>query len=98
MINLKDLVKEWKTVVIAIIGLVGLAVVSFTIGSWIFGREYALSAASPISGGVIATILTTTAATEAGRPEICSICDLNLFSSVIRWSSHCIKMFEDRSK
>ena len=35
MINLKDLVKEWKTVVIAIIGLVGLAVVSFTIGSWI---------------------------------------------------------------
>lgn len=95
MINLKDLVKEWKTVVIAIIGLVGLAVVSFTIGSWIFGREYALSAASPISGGVIATILTTTAATEAGRPEIAAfatlICSLQLFAG-LPIASKCLKI------
>lgn len=83
MLNLKDLLKEWKTVVIAWIGLIGLAVISFTIASWIFGREYALCASSPISGGVIATVLTTTAATEAGKPELAAfatlICSFQLF-------------------
>ena len=45
IINLEDLLKEWKTVLIALIGLVGLAAISFTLSTMLFGREYALSAA-----------------------------------------------------
>ncbi len=70
MINIEDLLREWKTVVIALVGLVGLAVGSFTIGIWLFGKVYSLAAASPISGGIIAGIITNEYAVAANRPEI----------------------------
>ena len=70
IISLDDMIKEWKTVAIALFGLVGLALVSFTVSIWLFGREYALCAAAPISGGTIAALLTQSTAVEAGRPEL----------------------------
>lgn len=70
IINLEDLLKEWKTVLIALIGLVGLAAISFTLSTMLFGREYALSAASPIAGGVIAGVITNASAVAAGKPEL----------------------------
>lgn len=69
MIDLKQLIAEWKTVVVALVALLGVAAVSFTVSTWIFGAEYALSAASPIAGGTIAGVLTDQAAQAAGKPE-----------------------------
>lgn len=69
-INLDQLISEWKTVLTAFIGLAGLAFISFTASTWLFGREYALSAASPIAGGTIAAIITQEAAVAAGKPEM----------------------------
>lgn len=70
MIHIKQLMAQWKTVVVAIVGLVGLALCSFTISSWIFGREWALCASAPISGGIIAGQMTSQAAMDAGRPDL----------------------------
>lgn len=70
MIDIEDLLREWKTVVIALVGLVGLAIGSFTIGIWLFGKVYSLAAASPISGGIIAGIITNEYAISANHPEI----------------------------
>lgn len=70
ILDLESLLREWKTVVIALVGLVGLALVSFTISTWLFGKEYALSAASPIAGGLIAGIITNDAAVAAGKPAL----------------------------
>lgn len=70
MIDLADFLKEWKTVLASLAALVGLGVFSFTISSALFGREYALAAASPISGGIVAGIITNDYAIAAGRPEI----------------------------
>ncbi len=99
MINLKELIREWKTVLVACAGLVGIAVIAFTIGSWLFGRDYALCAAPPISGGVIATILTSNAANEAGRPELAAyatlICSLQMFFG-LPVASRCLKMEASR--
>lgn len=69
LIDMDQLIREWKTVVVALCSLVGIALISFTLSSVVFGREYALSAASPLSGGLVAGILTTNAAQAAGRPE-----------------------------
>ena len=95
MINLKELIREWKTVLVACAGLVGIAVIAFTAGTWIFGREYALCAAPPISGGIIATILTSEAANTAGRPELAAfatlICSLQMFFG-LPVASKCLKM------
>ena len=67
-INIDQLLAEWKTVVVAIVGLVGLGIISFTVSTWLFGREYALCASSPIAGGTIAAIITQEAAVAAGKP------------------------------
>ncbi len=95
MINLKELIREWKTVVVACAGLVGIAVIAFTIGTWLFGKEYSLCAAPPISGGIIAAILTADAATAAGRPELATfailVCSLQLFVG-LPVASRCLKM------
>ncbi len=67
-ITISQFISEWKTVVVALCGLVGLALVSFTVSSILFGREYALCAASPIAGGAIASVMTQQAAEAAGFP------------------------------
>ena len=70
MIHLKEMIAQWKTVVVALVALVGLALCSFTVSSWLFGREWALCASAPISGGIIAGQMTSEAATAAGRPDL----------------------------
>ena len=67
-ITISQFISEWKTVVVALCGLVGLAVVSFTVSSFLFGEKYALCAASPIAGGAIASVMTQQAAESAGFP------------------------------
>ncbi len=69
LINMDQLSKEWKTVLVALASLLGVALVSFTVNTWLFGREYALSAASPLSGGLVAGVLTSNAANAAGKPQ-----------------------------
>lgn len=69
-IKLGDFIKEWKTVVIALAGLLGLAAVCFLIGPIFFGREYSIAAASPISGGAIAAIIAQSEAVQAGREDL----------------------------
>lgn len=82
-INISQLLSEWKTVVVALVGLVGLALISFTVSTWLFGREYALSASSPIAGGTIAAIITNEAAVAAGKPNFGAfamlVCSFQMF-------------------
>lgn len=82
-INISQLLSEWKTVVVALVGLVGLALISFTASTWLFGREYALSASSPIAGGTIAAIITNEAAVAAGQPNFGAfamlVCSFQMF-------------------
>ena len=69
-IRVADFIKEWKTVLIALVGLLGLAAVSFLVEPAIFGKDFALSAACPISGGAIAAIIAQSTALEAGRDDL----------------------------
>ena len=78
LIDLEDMIREWKTALVALLGLGGIAIVAFTIGSVLFGREWALTAAPPISGGTIAGILVQSAANEAGHPELAAFAVLVL--------------------
>ncbi len=69
-LNFKEIIREWKTVAVTLGGLIGVIICCFTIGSLIFGREYALSACGTICGGFGSTVVTSNLANEAGRPEI----------------------------
>lgn len=67
MLDINQMKKEWRTVAVALAAVVGVGVISFTVGIAVFGREYALSAAGPLSGGMVATVLTQNAAIAAGK-------------------------------
>lgn len=66
MINFKELMAQWKTVIIALLGLIGIVIGTMTIGQMFFGRELAIIATPPLTGGTVATVLMGEAARQAG--------------------------------
>lgn len=53
LMKLRDLKDEWKTVIIALAAIVAAAIALFVIRSPIIGKQFAVTAAGPISGGVV---------------------------------------------
>lgn len=70
LMSFKELKEQWKTAVIALVAVVGIGVFLFLVGSPILGREYAVAAAPPISGGVVAAIIMGDAAKAKGIESI----------------------------
>ncbi len=70
MLNLGQLKAQWKTLLIAAGGILGIVILLMTIGRPIVGRETAIVAAPPISGGVIAGLQMSKAAEEIGRNDL----------------------------
>ncbi len=93
-LDIETLLNEWKTVVVCCAGLVGIGIFAFTVGIAVFGREYALTAAPVVSGGVIAFQIVSEAATNAGLPQFAGFAALVLaFQSMIGMpvASFCLK-------
>lgn len=72
LMNLNDMRKEWKTVVISLAGIAGIILLDSTLGTAVFGRERALAAIPPTAGGAAVTMLMSEVANEAGRPDLAS--------------------------
>ncbi|OLR65145.1 hypothetical protein [Peptoniphilus porci] len=70
MLNLGQLIAQWKTVLIAAGGIVGIAILLLLLGSPIVGKETAIVAAPPISGGIIAGLQMAEAAAAIGRNDL----------------------------
>lgn len=70
--NLKfnELIAEWKTVVVSLGAMAVVILMGFTLGTVLFGREYALSSIGTICGGLGSTLVTSDLATKAGRQDI----------------------------
>ena len=66
MLKLRDLKDEWKTVIVALAALVALAAALYFIGTPLIGKEKAVVAIGPISGGVVATMIVSEAAKAKG--------------------------------
>lgn len=105
MIELRRLIKEWKTVVICLGGLLVLTVLFWTVGIMIFGRYYALCALPPVAGGIVAAGLVTSAAEAAGMTDYGAfaslVCSLQTFAAVPVASyllhRYCDQLVADRS-
>lgn len=70
LLNIQELKEEWKTVLIALIALIAVAILLYLIGSPTFGRQFAIAATGPITGGVVATLIMQEALTEMGLETI----------------------------
>ena len=69
-ININAMIREWKTVLISLLGLIGIVALCCTVGAALFGRIYAYSAVGPIAGGLVAAKMVQEAAETAGVPAI----------------------------
>lgn len=70
LMNLEQLKQQWKTVLIALSAVIGIALCVPLLAGLVVGFEEALITAPPISGGVIASIIMGEAATELGMPNL----------------------------
>ena len=69
LINKKEMAAQWRTVVIALMGIVAIIVICLTIGAAIFGWDNAVAAAPPLTGAAIATAMVRQAAEAVGNTE-----------------------------
>jgi len=70
LMSLKELLSQWRTVLIALGGIFGICIMTMTIGKVIFGWQAVVAGTPPLTGGVVASILMAKAATDKGMISI----------------------------
>ena len=70
LMNIKELVLQWRTVVISIAGILGIMVLLLTIGLIFFDKQTAVAGGPPLSGGIVAAIIIKEAATALGNNKL----------------------------
>ncbi len=77
LLSLKELKAQWKTILIAIAGILGIIVFLLGIGTFIYGFETMVVAIPPLVGGVVSALIMSEGAKEAG------LATLSVFAIVI---------------
>ena len=77
LLSLEELKKQWKTIVIALFGILGIIAILMTVGSLIFGFETVVVAIPPLVGGVVSALIMSEGAKGAG------LVTLSVFAIVI---------------
>jgi hypothetical protein len=70
MINVRQLREQWRTVIIAVAAIIGVAVFALGIAGPLVGWEEAIVSAPPLAGGVVAAIQMSSAAEAIGRGDL----------------------------
>ncbi|HBF4500785.1 TPA: hypothetical protein KON93_002135 [Clostridioides difficile] len=70
MMSIKELAGQWKTIVIALAGIVGICVGALALGTVVFGWDTAVIATPPLTGGLVASIMMADAATAKGLASL----------------------------
>lgn len=69
VISLKQLIEQWKTVVVCLVGLVGMVALCWFICPLIMEKTLVISGLPPLTGGIVAALTMQKAATAAGLKE-----------------------------
>jgi hypothetical protein len=77
LLSLQELKNQWKTIVIALSGILGIIAILFGIGTFIFGYQTMIVAIPPLVGGVVSALIMSEGAKEAG------LASLSVFAIVI---------------
>jgi len=70
LFNIRDIVSQWRTVVISLLGITGMCLFTLTIGRLIFGWDIAIVATPPLTGGIVASLIMSEAANAKGLPNL----------------------------
>ena len=66
LMNIKELLSQWKTVIISIAGVFGILVALLTVGRAVLGYDTVVVGAPPLTGGIVAAVLMQEAARKKG--------------------------------
>lgn len=94
LISLKELAKQWRTVLIALSAVIGIGLFVYVIGGPIFGKQMAAAAAPPISGGVVAALIVSAAAKAKALDSVAVFATLLLVTQTFFGTpvaSYCLK-------
>lgn len=70
LMNIKELIAQWKTVVISLCGILGIILFLLTIGTVVLGKDAAIVGAPPLTGGIVAALLMKNAAEAVGKTDL----------------------------
>lgn len=70
MFNLKQMKDEWKAVVITLFAILGIIITAGIGGTLLFGKKMAIAGIPPLTGGGMATIIVSDAATSLGLDKL----------------------------
>jgi hypothetical protein len=77
LLSIQELKNQWKTIVIALSGIIGIIALLFGVGTFLFGFETIIVAIPPLVGGVVSALIMSEGAKEAG------LASLSVFAIVI---------------
>lgn len=66
IISIKQLLEQWKVIVITLVGLVGMVAACWIICVPMVGKEYVVSGLPPLTGGIVAATMMNQAALDKG--------------------------------
>ncbi|KOF11528.1 membrane protein [Planococcus glaciei] len=70
LLSLQELKAQWKTILIAIAGILGITAALFSIGMLLFDFQTVIVAIPPLVGGVVSALIMSEGAQAAGLPTL----------------------------
>ncbi|MDX1805542.1 MAG: hypothetical protein R3267_00785 [Paenisporosarcina sp.] len=70
LLSVQELIKQWKTILIALAGILGIITVLFAVGTFLFGSETIIVAIPPLVGGLVSALIMSEGAAAAGLPSL----------------------------
>lgn len=70
LLSLQELMRQWKTVIIALAGIAGITVAVFAVSLLLFDRNTALVTIPPLVGGIVSSLIMSQGASNAGLVDL----------------------------
>lgn len=70
LLSIRELVNQWKTIVVTLSGILGIVVLLLTVGLLIFDLKTILVAVPPLVGGVVSSLIMSETAQTAGLTSL----------------------------
>ncbi|RAZ69818.1 hypothetical protein [Planococcus maitriensis] len=70
LLSLDELKKQWRTILIALSGILGIVVFLLSIGTLLFDFQTVIVAIPPLVGGLVSALIMSEGATAAGLPTL----------------------------
>jgi hypothetical protein len=77
LLSMRELINQWKTIVISLAGILGIMIVGFAVGALVFDVDTVIVAIPPLVGGIVSAVIMSNGAADAG------LIDLSVFAIVI---------------